>query len=109
MSGAAGRVLPEGIIDMDGPSLVPVVIPILVVISLVAWLTMIYYADSPPARTNSPELPHGSSGASATDDQRPHNAFPADTAATGPVEGVRPASDPRAAVPPEPGEEQAHR
>lgn len=42
---------------MTGSWLVPVVVPIVAVIALAVWLTMVYYADSHPMHGNSDLAP----------------------------------------------------
>lgn len=57
---------------MTGSSLAPIVIPIVVAISLAAWIFMVYYADSHPywrGQATTPKLPR--SGAPAAAGQRP--------------------------------------
>ncbi len=57
---------------MTGSSLAPIVIPIVVVISLAAWLFMVYYADSHPHWRGQATAPKQTrTGASAAADQRP--------------------------------------
>jgi hypothetical protein len=87
---------------MDGSSLSLVVIPIVVVISLAAWLIMVAYAASHPAWKNSPASPPGTSEPAALADQRPQDgspALPAGTAAIEPVQGARTAPLPGIKVP----------
>ena len=57
---------------MTGSSLAPVVIPIVVAISLAAWIFMVYYADSHPGwrgQATTPKQPR--TDASATAGRRP--------------------------------------
>lgn len=62
----------EGSADMTGSSLAPIVIPIVVAIGLVAWLVLVYHADSHPywrGRATTTEQPRAGAGAAAR--QRP--------------------------------------
>jgi hypothetical protein len=57
---------------MTGSSLAPIVIPIVVAISLAAWIFMVYHADSHPywrGQATAPEQPR--TGVSEAADQRP--------------------------------------
>jgi hypothetical protein len=58
---------------MDGSSLSLIVIPIVVTISLAAWLVMVYYADSHPrwGGRQAARGPSGSRPAATTDDRSP--------------------------------------
>jgi hypothetical protein len=42
---------------MTGSSLAPVIIPIIAMIGLAAWITMVYYADSHPRWRGQPQEP----------------------------------------------------
>ena len=57
---------------MTGSSLAPIVIPIVVAISLAAWIVMVYYADSHPYWRGQATTPKQlRTGASAAASQRP--------------------------------------
>jgi hypothetical protein len=51
-------VIPEGITDMDGSSLSLIIIPVVVLISLAAWLILVAYAASHPEWKHGPAAPH---------------------------------------------------
>ena len=71
---------------MDGSGLSLIVVPIVAVISLAAWLILVFYADSHPQWGRAPG--RGSSGPAAPAGRRPDEARAADPA------GIEPDSTP---------------
>jgi hypothetical protein len=65
---------------MDGSGLSLIIVPIVAVISLAAWLIMVFYADSHPQWGRAPG--RGSSGHAAAADRRLDEARAADLAGT---------------------------
>jgi hypothetical protein len=62
----------EGDADMTGSSLAPIVIPVVVAMSLAAWIFMVYHANSHPywrGQATTPKQPRSSAPAAAG--QRP--------------------------------------
>jgi hypothetical protein len=67
---------------MDGSSSSLILIPIVVSISLAAWLILVFYADSHPRPDgDSPATGHAKSSLTATTGGRWHDAHPAERAA----------------------------